>query len=505
MRSLLVSLCVFAALLLWACDGGSSVTDGDTDLLPDQEETDSTDDTPKLDAELPDGDDLEEPEVEQEELSDAAEEPGETDEALPEADVSEEAGADTEPDDETEAEEEPRIGDRYEDDDTIDQATLRDDADLAGMEERHDFTDDAVDIIPFSCVAGRSVFIYVVAYLNETNEYILDEQGVPFSDLTRVGSQDWHRMTERILWNCDATARRFIKIENGYGRVNDVDGYLIRVFSPVPADPYEQDDSRAAAADLGEIPDQDEALVQEDRTFFDDLWDWAAFDGLADTVYTVTVTGIDDNVRPALALYLEGQDDPAAEELNIGATEHQVVITLPLAVAGRVSLGVTNANGYGGINTAYRLEIYKERSTPQDYYESADIDSFSNNDELSTAETVPSGATCHFRFTHRTGLIQDDWDCVVLPVTPGQTCRVSAAAAACDLTQAATKFRLYDEVSDTHYQGFARGSSNPAGETDGPREFTAAVGTSYFACFYSDIEVPMDQWATYTFTVEILP
>lgn len=386
-------------------------------------------------------------------------------------------------------------GDIYEQDDTVDQAASLPVIVADGTGQTHDFADDAVDLVPVDCVAGSELFIQVVPWMNNTHEYIISPTGDEIAAFTHTGPGGTieHVLNDRILWTCDATARRYIKVFNELGRVDPDDGYIIRVWLPVPRDPYEDDDTRLTAWQLGPVPEQ--GVVQADRTFFDDHTDWLAIDGQAASLYTITVAGIDDNVRPAAALYLAGEDYPLVSEPNFGATLTSVVLSAPLTTAGLLALEVTN--GIHGADTRYSVTIARQSAGADDYYELGDVDTFSNNDELATAENVPLDVTCHFRFTHRTGTGQDDWDCVALSTVDGTSYTVSATDAVYDGTTDVTRVRLYDDVAAGQYSSIAQTTS-----TAGPLGFTAAPGTSYWLCFYSWISVdPFDDWADYTFTV----
>jgi|GEM_PF-2734341 len=524
----IIPLCILAIFMLAACgdNGDDPPSDGDTDIS----ETDSPDsDGDGIDAaeeaDLTDGDsdtveqdsdgDVEEDQPAEQDVTDTSEDVDDTDNAdviddidtVDDVEDTDTLEQDSEPDIEPETPEEEleesiEPGDAYEPDDNAAQASPLHAITPDGTGQTHDFSDDPTDLIPLDCVANQSVFIMVTPYLNETYEYILDDQDNEIASFTHIDGQIEHNMTDRILWTCDATARRYIKVANGLGRVNDDDGYIIRVWSPVPADACEEDDSRDAACALQAIPDAPDTLNDDSRTFFDDAEDWFSFAADASTVYTITVTGIDDNVRPGLAVYLEGSDNPADEEHNFGSNQSSVTITLPVTDATTVSGRIVNTNDKFGVNTAYRLEIYKEASTATDYFEMNDIDSFTNNDELGDAETVPVGANCHFRFTHRSGLFQEDWDCVTFAAQAAIPYRVSAQDAVYGDTSDTTKFRVYDNINDGHYDGFLRGSSDTSGEPNtGPQTFVPEAGATYFVCFYSDISVPMDEWATYDFSI----
>ena len=494
-------------------DNGTESDDGDGDLTEDGDSTDSDPEPAQeedAEADIPGEQDTVDPDPDDgdtAETPDAAENTEEADDTdTVETEQREEEQAEEEQAEEEqaelEAEENIEPGDAFEPDDNAAQAEHLGALPTDGTAQTHDFSDDPTDLIPIDCEAGAGVFIYVVPYLNETYEYIVDDQDNEIASFTHIDGQIEHNLTDRIFWTCDATARRYIKVSNGLGRVNDDDGYSIRVWSPVPADPCEQDDTRASACALPAIPDAPDELVQDDRNFFDDTEDWFGFAADAATVYTITVEAIDDNVRPGLAVYLGDSQTAADEEYNIGSTQTSVTITLPVTEATGVTARIVNTNDTFGVNTAYKLKLYKEAATATDYYELTDIDTFSNNDQLADAETVPLAASCHFRFTHRTGLYQDDWDCITFAAVAATPYRIEAADAVYGDTLAATKFRVYDDVTDGHYDGFLRGSSETGGDANtGPQTFTAAADTTYFVCFYSDISVPMDEWATYGFSI----
>ena len=104
--------------------------------------------------------------------------------------------------------------------------------------------------------------------------------------------------------------------------------------------------------------------------------------------------------------------------------------------------------------------------------------------------------------------MQNDWDCVALTTVASTAYTVTAGHAvynpsAGDATTDLTRFRIYDDPADGHYDSFQRGTSDPVSALDvGPQTFVAAGATSYYLCFYSWISIDAQgEWADYQFRV----
>ncbi len=488
-----------------------TASDGDETELEIETAEESADETADEQAELTQDSEPVEAEDENAEQTEESEEQAEQAERLENADETAEENskeaADETPveltEEASEEEEQQTTGDQYEPDDSPQEAASLEPIAKDGTAQIHDFADDGVDYIPFDCVKGETVFIMVVAYIEETTEYIVDENDLEVADFSKIDGMIEHNKIDRILWKCDETAKRFIKVINYIGRTDPDDGYSVRVFSPVPQDACEEDDLRQTACCLDFIPPAPQTLELDDRNFFDDNEDWLSFDGAANNVYTVSIKGVDDNVRPAAEIYVGEDDYPYDAENNFGSALKEIIVNAALSSDAKVYVRIYNSNKIVGVNTVYKVEILREAATDTDYYELKDKDTFENNDEVSTAESVPLGAANHFRFTYRTGLIQNDWDCVSFATTAGTNYEIASSNAVYKETSDIVAFRIYNSASASHYQSFMRGSSEETvGDAAGPKIFTAEEGKNYFACFYSNIDVDvMNEWADYIFTI----
>ncbi len=221
----------------------------------------------------------------------------------------------------------PCAVDSYEDDD--DPASAKPIS--AGETQSRNFCDDSLDWVSFTPTASGA---YVVSSSAYENIEIYQADGI-----TRIPSQDTGS-SSTVSWVATANTTYYLKNYNGTG------AYQLTAYS-CAQDAFEEDDSPAAAHLIsgGET---------QTRNFCEDRYDWAKFDAVGGTTYTISAT---NGVNLWLALYdTDGRTWLANGQLGSGQQKGVSLITWTAPASGTYYIQVNPVWGIGQ-NTDYTLSL----------------------------------------------------------------------------------------------------------------------------------------------------
>jgi hypothetical protein len=207
--------------------------------------------------------------------------------------------------------------DVYEDDDDPPSASS-----IAAEEtQSRNFCDDNIDWVSFTPSANS-------AYVADSGAHYLE---LYQSDgTTRMTPHDTD-MSSRLSWMATANTTYYLKNYSGSST------YQLTVFACAP-DAYEDDDSAAAATPII-------AGVPQTRNLCEDGYDWAKFDAVQNTLYSIKAT---NGVNLSLELYnTDGWSHLAYGSLGSGQTKGMSVITWTAPATGTYFIRLDPVWGFG--------------------------------------------------------------------------------------------------------------------------------------------------------------
>jgi hypothetical protein len=207
--------------------------------------------------------------------------------------------------------------DAYEDDDNPTSAS----AIAAEETQSRNFCDDNIDWASFTPSADG-------AYVADTGAYYLE---LYQSDgTTRITPHDTD-MSSRLSWMATGGTKYYLKNSSGSST------YQLTVFACAP-DAYEDDDSAAAAKPII-------AGVPQTRNLCEDGYDWAKFDAVQNTLYSIKAT---NGVNLSLELYnTDGWSHLAYGSLGSGQTKGMSVINWTAPATGTYFIRLDPVWGFG--------------------------------------------------------------------------------------------------------------------------------------------------------------